>query len=166
MKLDLKGITGAYGEKIPFSYEADLHDLEMNGEYPFKLPVKISGTIHNRLGVLELHGDIAAAYETRCARCLKPVSVTINAVCDSVLSYSKENEERDDIYLLESDFVELDDVMIPALLLEVNMTYLCKEDCKGLCQKCGADLNAGECSCEKQPIDERLAILKTLLEKK
>lgn len=166
MKLDLKDVTGAYGTSVPFEYEADLHDWEMNGEYPFQTPIKISGAVYNRLGVLELHADIAAVYKTRCARCLKPIEVPVGAVCDMTLSYDRENDERDDIYLLEGDYVDLDDVVLPALLLEINMTYLCKEDCKGLCQKCGADLNEGECGCSKVEIDDRLAILKTLLEKK
>lgn len=166
MILDLKNIAGAYGESLPFAYEADLSEMEMNGEYPFKTPVTIEGVVKNRLGVLELHGTARALYETQCARCLAPVKVDLFAECDSILSHDAPAEDRDDIYLLEGDFVDLDDLIIPALLMEVNMAYLCKPDCKGLCPKCGADLNQGECGCQTHEVDERLAILKTLLEKK
>lgn len=44
------------------------------------------------------------------------------------------------------------------------MTYLCKEDCKGLCPHCGADRNVTECDCESRQIDPRFAALRALLD--
>ena len=165
MELDLKRIAVTDGEVIPFSYDADLTQEEMNGEYPFRTPVHVEGEVRNHLGVLQLHATVNALYETRCARCLAPVKVDLHTDCDMVLSDDVQNEERDDIYLLQSDSVELDDIVIPALLLEVDMVYLCKPDCKGLCPKCGKDRNLGPCGCDGREIDSRLAVLQKLLDK-
>ena len=51
--------------------------------------------------------------------------------------------------MLTSDSVDPADVLVPALILQVQMTYLCKEDCKGLCPHCGADRNVTDCDCDK-----------------
>ena len=44
--------------------------------------------------------------------------------------------------------------------MERQYKDLCKEDCKGLCPKCGCDLNEKECSCTTKEIDPRWAVLK------
>lgn len=165
MKLDLKRIAVIDGETIPFSYDADLTKEEMNGEYPFRTPVHVEGEVRNHLGVLNLHATVRALYQTQCARCLAPVNVDLNVPCDMILSAEVQDEERDDIYQLEGDSVELDDIVIPALLLEVHMTYLCKPDCKGLCPTCGKNRNEGPCGCDGRQIDSRLAVLQKLLDK-
>lgn len=163
MKLDLKNIAGAYGGRIPFSYEADLSQEVFYGEHPFKKPVKLIGEVENHLGVLVLRGHAEGEYETHCARCLCEVTVPLKADCEVVLS--PDGEEREDVYVLEGDYVEVDDILLPALMMEIRMVYYCHEDCKGLCPTCGKDLNEGPCSCKSVEVDERLAILKTLLEK-
>ena len=165
MKLDLKRIAVTDGETIPFSYDADLTKEEMNGEYPFRTPVHVEGEVRNHLGVLNLHATVRALYQTQCARCLAPVNVDLNVPCDMILSAEVQDDERDDIYQLEGDSVELDDIVIPALLLEVHMTYLCKPDCKGLCPTCGKNRNEGPCGCDGRQIDSRLAVLQKLLHK-
>ena len=165
MKLDLKRIAVTDGETIPFSYDADLTKEEMNGEYPFRTPVHIEGDVRNHLGVLNLHATVRALYQTQCARCLAPVNVDLNVPCDMILSAEVQDDERDDIYQLEGDSVELDDIVIPALLLEVHMTSLCKPDCKGLCPTCGKNRNEGPCGCDGRQIDSRLAVLQKLLDK-
>lgn len=164
MIFDLKRIAVSDGEAIPFSYDTDLSKEEMNGEYPFRTPVHVEGEIRNHLGVLKLHATVRALYETQCARCLAPVKVDLNVPCDMILSSEVQNEERDDIFQLEGDSVELDDIVIPALLLEVHMTYLCKPDCKGLCPTCGKNRNEGPCGCDGREIDSRLAVLQKLLQ--
>ncbi len=166
MKLDLKRIAVTDGETIPFSYDADLTQEEMHGEYPFRTPVHIEGEVQNHLGVLKLDASIRALYETQCARCLEPVNVALDVPCEMILSSEVQDEERDDIYQLEGDSVELDDIVIPALLLEVRMTYLCKPDCKGLCPTCGKNLNEGPCGCDGRKIDSRMAVLQKLLDEK
>ena len=76
-----------------------------------------------------------------------------------------QEDDRDDMYLIDGQSIELDDIIIPALLLEVDFAYYCKPDCKGLCPKCGKNLNEGPCSCSTREIDSRLAVLQKLLDK-
>lgn len=164
MRIDLKKLSGVYGSKIPFSGEADLSAETMYGEHPFQQPVQYEGEIVNHLGVLKLNGIVQAVYSTHCSRCFKPLDVPLSAQVETVLS--REGGEEDDIFPITEDAVEVEDVLMPELLLQVRMTYLCKEDCKGLCPVCGADRNVSSCTCETRQIDPRLAALASLLEKK
>lgn len=165
MKLDLRPVLTAKEESLPFSFDADLSQEEMYGAYPFRTPVHVEGEVRNHLDILRLTASVYAVYETVCSRCLTPVTVDLRAVCDTILTHEAQNEESDDIYVLEGDYVDVNDIAIPALLLEVQMTYLCRPDCKGLCPTCGKDLNEGPCSCSDKQIDSRLAVLQKLLDK-
>jgi uncharacterized metal-binding protein YceD (DUF177 family) len=69
------------------------------------------------------------------------------------------------VRVVEGDTVELDDIMVPELIMDMEMAVVCDEDCKGLCPKCGKDLNEGECGCNRKEVDPRLACLAALLEK-
>ena len=72
--------------------------------------------------------------------------------------YLKKELEREGL-----DDVELDDIIVPELILSMPMKELCSEDCRGLCPRCGKDLNDGECGCAEE-IDPRLAKLAEILD--
>ena len=59
---------------------------------------------------------------------------------------------------------DISESVFDTVLLSMDLRYLCKPDCKGLCSKCGADLNEEECGCARVEIDPRLSILNQLLE--
>ena len=161
MKIDLKKLTASQHASIPFDEKIDLREETLYGAKPFQSPVQISGEVTGESGVLRLKGTIKAIYSTACARCLKPLDILLTAEVDTVLSDDPEAEEEDDLFVLTGDSVDPADVMVPALILQVQMTYLCREDCKGLCPKCGKDLNFGPCDCKKE-IDPRWQALSDL----
>lgn len=78
--------------------------------------------------------------------------------------YELKNEDSDDIVLLEDDQLDLDGLITDVFLLSLDTKNLCKEDCRGLCPGCGADLNSEPCRCSKQ-VDPRLAGLAKFFEK-
>ena len=84
-----------------------------------------------------------------------PLSVTI----------VEENTGDDpDLYILEGDEIDLDEILSTCFVLDMETKFLCDEDCKGLCSSCGQNLNLGPCKCRK-PIDPRFAVLEQLLDK-
>lgn len=164
MKIDLRKLLSAKLESIPFDGSVDLTNEVFGGEKPFRHPVRYSGEIVSQTDVLRLAGTIETTYETSCARCLRPLRVSLFVETDMVLLPANgEAAEEDDIFLYEGDTVDPEDILIPELLLSIDMVYLCKEDCKGLCPHCGADRNVTQCDCGEKQIDDRLAVLKTLL---
>lgn len=164
MKIDLKKLTGASTAQIPFSETLDLSGEKLYGARPFQKPVQLSGELANDSGVLRMTGTIRAVYSTACARCLKPLDILLAAEVDTVLTDDPDAEEEDNLFVLTGDSVDTADVFVPALILQVQMTYLCREDCKGLCPHCGADRNEVACDCESKQIDPRFAALRALLD--
>ena len=76
---------------------------------------------------------------------------------------SRDESDEEDVFQITQDSVEVEDILVPELLLQVQMTYLCKEDCKGLCPICGTNRNTNDCNCESRQIDPRFAALAALL---
>ena len=60
------------------------------------------------------------------------------------------------------DLLDVTELLRDELLAAQPMKNLCKADCKGLCPVCGANLNDGDCGCDKHIADPRLAALKDL----
>ena len=164
MKIDLRNLSGKPGASLPFSGEADLRREELYGAYPFQRPVVYSGEIKNHLGVLHLTGTIKTIYSTCCARCLEPLEIEMEAQTDTLLTHDPAAaDSEDEVFLLTGNEVEVEDILAPALFLQVEMAYLCDPDCKGLCPHCGINRNQSSCSCADREIDPRLAVLESLL---
>lgn len=165
MILDISPIRAASGEVLPFDYMLDLSDLELYGERPIPEPVHVTGRACNRADVLELHMDIDFHVKTRCGRCLKPLDIPTRYHVERPMADSVENEEdSEDILLLTDGCVDLDEAAQETIVLEAQMSYLCREDCAGLCPRCGKDLNEGPCDCPPE-VDERFAALADLLDR-
>ena len=120
-------------------------------------------------------GAIDTDVELQCGRCLKnfilPLKNSVSVVYHPVEEVIGEetHELKDDE--LETGFyrngvLDTDDLIREQILLALPMKPLCSADCKGLCPKCGADLNLVKCNCETKEIDPRLAVLKQLLDRK
>lgn len=164
MRLDLRDIIHIPGQRRDFAYDLDLSGVESFGEHPFARPLRVTGSVRNMAGALQLTGEARGSLETLCDRCLKPLTVEVDVPVETLLAERLEDGESDEIYLLEGGRVDLDEIFSTACILSLDAKHLCREDCKGLCSRCGADLNEGPCRCKKDP-DPRLAVLAELLDK-
>lgn len=164
MRLNLREIIHEPGSSLPFSFQLDLSELDFFGERPVKQPVEISGTVRNMAGALVLEGQAETELELNCDRCLKPFAERMAVPVNTLMAETLEDEENDDIILLEKGEVDLAEVFTTAFVLAMEPKHVCSEDCKGLCPKCGANLNDGPCQCRPE-IDPRLAALAQLLDK-
>lgn len=165
MRLDLRSIIHIPGATQSFDYELDLSGFKLFGEKPFHRPVQVSGTVRNMAGALELQGTAKTVLDAQCSRCLKPLTLELEVPVETLLAEELEDEESDEIVLLENGQADLDELFTTACVLALDGKHLCKEDCKGLCPTCGADLNKGPCGCGRE-VDPRLAVLAKLLDKK
>ena len=166
MKLDLRKIIHVPGACAPFDYELDLTQLDFYGARPITRPIRVQGRVTNRAGALHLTGDASTVLDLTCDRCCKPYTAEKVVELDSLLATELENEDsEDEIILLDGGAVDLDEVASTAFILAMDTKNLCSEDCKGLCSRCGADLNNGPCNC-KPDVDPRLAALAQLLDDK
>ena len=166
MQFSVRSILNIPGKSIPFQFHMDLSQEEFGGRFPIQEPVVVEGTIQNTAGILELSLLARTTLECICDRCAKKFRREKEISFNCLLASEKQDEEDEEIVLLkDGEFVDLEDLARTAFVLGMDTKILCSEDCKGLCPRCGADLNLGPCSCKKEP-DPRLAVLAKLLEDK
>ncbi len=165
MLFDVSPILHTPGKELPFRFDLDLRDVEFGGRYPVVRPVAVEGLVRNSADVLELHLTARTLLDAVCDRCGKPFRLDKEIPFDCLLAEELQDEANDEILLLEDGKVDVEDLARTAFILGMDTKILCSEDCKGLCPRCGADLNLGPCSCKKEA-DPRLAVLAKLLENK
>lgn len=165
MLIDVRPVLHTPGRRLDFRFELDLSDLEFDGRTPVSRPVAVEGEVRNTAELLELSLAARTMLDAVCDRCGKEFSRDKEIEYRCMLAEELQNGESDEIVLLEDGKVDAGDLARTAFILGMDSKTLCSEDCKGLCPRCGADLNFGPCSCQKEP-DPRLAALATLLDKK
>lgn len=167
MLLRLSKIIETPNSVAPFETSLDLHEMQFGGSCPVQEPVLAKGAVRNTAGVLLLEAELTTVLHGVCDRCasdfVRPISYPVRAVLTTEL----ENEDEADewTFLLEDDTADLDEILTTAFVLNMDSKLLCKPDCKGLCFRCGKNLNDGPCSCRPEA-DPRLAVLGQLLKDK
>ena len=166
MRLGLSGIIDRPGESVTFSTSVDLSDLLYGTCYPVSEPVLASGAVRNTAGVLVMTGEITTCIHGVCDRCATDFTRDVKIPMNVVLVSELANEENEDewVFPLEADSADLEDIVRTVFVLNMDSKMLCSTDCKGLCHRCGKNLNYEACTCQKE-IDPRFAALKQLLDK-
>ena len=165
MIINCKQLFEVEGERISFDEMLNLEDIELWGVHPFRTPVHVCGEIKNRAGIVELAYKAEFTFYTQCDRCLREICRPVcETFCHTLVCELQREEFTEDFILLENRELDMDDLVLNDILLTIPIQTLCKDDCKGLCPTCGANLNDGACRCNHQEIDPRLEALKALLE--
>ena len=145
-------VQTARGDKVPFEFSATAEKLfgeDFSSEGIFG-DAKIFGEVEDVGRCFVVRGRIECQKTFTCDRCL--TQATENQV--------HEFEEEFDKSEAVEDLIDVTELLRDVLLAGQPMKNLCKADCKGLCPECGANLNDGDCGCDKFKIDPRLAVLK------
>ena len=158
MLLDLKPILVTPGASLPFETREDLSDLVFGSCRPASEPILASGKVRNTAGVLELTGV--------CDRCAGEFTRAVQIPIHAVLVSEEELEQTEDewVFGIHDGCADLTDIITTAFVLNMDSQLLCRPDCKGVCFRCGKNLNEGPCGCKKEP-DSRFAVLQQLLDK-
>ena len=166
MLLGLAQIMDRPGQSISFSTSVDLSDLLYGTTYPVSEPVVAEGSVRNTAGVLVMTGSVKTCIHGVCDRCASDFDMNLEFPIDIVLVKELANEENEDewVFPLEGDAADLEEIVRTVFVLNMDSQLLCKPDCKGMCCRCGHNLNEGPCSCQKEP-DPRFAALRQLLDK-
>lgn len=162
-----------YKEKnIDFDFVMAADEINLEDE-AVKLSdaVKIRGKLVKGIAQTDIDGRISAAAELECSRCLQPARALLEfefqAVYVTPENYTDAREVRlggDDleVAVFGGDKIDLAELAREQILLALPAQVFCREDCKGLCQKCRANKNLINCSCEEKEVDPRWAALKDL----
>ena len=163
MRLDLREILYVPGASIPFACELDTERLDFPSVKAYRAAPRAEGRVYNEAGVLHLEGTLTAEMTCICDRCGAEFDSIKETPLDAVI-VREENEEFPEYFALEDSEIDLDEILSTCLILDMETKFLCSEDCKGLCSRCGKNLNLGPDGCRKEP-DPRFAVLEQLLDK-
>lgn len=164
-QIDIRSLIKGDTTTLDFSYDTKAPEELPDVRFPHD--IKLCGTIKNMAGYMTLSAKAELPYSTHCARCFREIEGVFPFTFERSVAVkgTLSDEESDDYLIAEKGMLDPDERVREAILLDFPMVFLCKDDCKGLCAKCGKDLNEGDCSCPKKEIDPRLAILGKLLDK-
>lgn len=132
-------------------------------------PVAIDFVLSHKDRDLHVDGTIETTIRFRCSRCTKDFSKSLSTNFDlSYLPQPKWQDDDSEIELKYEDMgiafydgiaLDVDLMALEQIELEMPMKFVCQENCKGLCYKCGADLNEGACLCSNEEVDTRFSVL-------
>ena len=168
MKIKVDKLKNVTGIRTDLEFQLKAEDI---GDSDLKLgsrPLIFKGTIENLDRIIEIKGHISLSLRGVCDRCGENLEYEVDADFNESFTNLAEKvalgqDGERDIHLFTGDEIELWPYVEQSIFLALPMKILCKEDCKGLCPQCGQNLNIGDCSCDNDPIDPRLAVLADLL---
>ena len=161
MKINVSSILKDVYSSIEAEGEVEIQLIHYNQEdITVNTPIKVKALITNTGDNLEIIGHIQADMILKCSRCLKDFNYVFNTDFEEEISNKVDAE---DVIHFEGDTVDLTDIVVNNLLLALPMKFLCSEECKGLCPRCGRDINSSKCDCTDENLDPRLTVLKDLL---
>lgn len=132
---------------------------EVDDTFVLDEPVEFQGTLVNASEVLKLDGVLKVKYTSKCGRCLKDIGgqLKIKIREDFIEGEVNSNPE---VYTYNDNYVLIDDILKDNIILNLPVKQVCSENCKGLCPRCGVDLNEKECSCKDEVINPQMEKLK------
>ena len=169
MLIELQSLQGG-SKTVDIEIPANEIDLGVEG-VALSRPMAVNAGVRNASGITAVEGTIGAEAKVACTRCLETISVPLRFdfvsrfVGSESFGTSGEHElhgEDLDYDTIEGDSIDLRDIVREQLLLNLPQQVFCREDCRGLCEKCGANRNLIDCKCETDEIDPRWDALKDL----
>ncbi len=141
-----------------------------DGDYPVIEKGAVRLHIQNMGGrKLYMEGEAHLTLSIPCGRCLEPVAYPFDLEISEELDMDKSDEERaadlDEQHYVDGYTLDVDQLLTNELLLNLPMKVLCREDCRGICNRCGTNLNYGTCSCDRSSPDPRMAVIQDLFQK-
>ena len=134
MKIDIKKIPP---EGFTLTEDISAQALGLETELiKFCSPVKIKALVSKITNAVTVALTVSTVFSTQCSRCLNDIKIDFQKQLDFNYPLNK------------SDLViDLDEDVRQEIILDYPAQPLCVKSCKGLCPKCGKNLNEGGCSC-------------------
>ena len=141
-------------------------DLQLDESLGFVNPINIDFEIDKVGNEHYVITKLETVAHVPCDRCAESYDAPISDSVKIILTKDDELLDQDDVYRINegTTVVDVTESVRETLILALPEKKLCSQECKGLCAQCGANLNQGECSCDKNQIDPRWEGLKKLLD--
>lgn len=169
MRVELADIISCENKEMSKQVEIELMSFDSRlGQFPIvkKAPFELKFTNEENKNLF-IQGETSVTIAIPCDRCLEDVDREFPIVLDKELDLTNQEEEKrmdETDYMIGTD-LDVDKLIFGEILVSWPMKVLCKDDCKGICKRCGANLNTTECQCQKTEPDPRMAAIQDIFNK-
>ena len=167
MLIDLSNVLSEPHKSLDTAVPCTLNEFTTRlGTYPIISKGDIHITVHYvKDRQIEIHGMCKLVIEIPCDRCLEPVPTDFDLDFTKKVRVSADEDEADSDELDESNYIDgytldADKLICNEVLIGWPTKILCSEDCKGICNVCGQNLNQGTCDCEDTSLDPRMSVIR------
>lgn len=163
--LSLEGKTQVVEAPVSMdSFQSKLGDFPVAEKEPLSLTITNTGK-----KVLKIEAKGRITVNIPCDKCLKdvPTEFDINFEQEIDMQASKEDriKDLDEINYVTGCSLDVEQLVHNEILIHWPLRVLCKEDCRGICPKCGKDWNEGSCDCDQSNPDPRMAVISDIFSK-
>ncbi|NLZ82019.1 MAG: DUF177 domain-containing protein [Clostridiales bacterium] len=145
----------------PKVFSTKLDDYEIIDKKPINF---ILTTVDKKTILVEAKVELSLIIP--CDRCLEPVkrgfNIKINREVDMAVTDLLEEDKLDQTNFMSGNNLDVNKIIHNEILLDLPMKVLCDENCKGICNRCGANLNHGTCDCDITELDPRMAVIRDI----
>jgi Predicted metal-binding, possibly nucleic acid-binding protein len=162
MNINVSQLTRRKTTKQEVHLTLDNKDLFV-GEEEIKImePINVDGVLSVVGDIMHLDAQVEAKLLLQCSRCIEDFIHLVNVEVHEKFTNNFDDKD-DNLIFIEGDSIDITEIIENNIFLALPIKKLCSENCKGLCQKCGINLNYHSCDCDNEVIDPRLAKLKDL----
>jgi uncharacterized protein len=157
---------------LDFELEFQPKEVDLETEFAeLTEPVEFNGKLRKKDLRAEIEGEILTVVNLSCDRCLSKVQEELEIGFENAFvkpeNYTDDQEieleiKDLEVSILEDDRIDLREIAREQILLALPNRVYCRENCLGLCEKCGANLNQTDCKCKKDDVDPRWSALEKL----
>ena len=163
MFIDLSDVLSEHHKMIDETVSIEMTEFQFAlGSMPIieKGPVHIV-VKHVKQRELTIDGECRLVLEIPCDRCLESVPVEFELTFTKNIDLDDEQiDELDEKNYIDGYHLDVDKLLYNEILIGWPMKILCSEDCKGICNTCGQNLNKGTCNCEDTSLDPRMSVIR------
>jgi uncharacterized protein len=170
MIIDISKVVKSINKEVSEEVSIELTSFESRlGDFPILQKSPVVLTITNQENkTLFIRGAVDITLSIPCGRCLEEVPTQLCFDIDKKLDITEgalvDDEMEENDYLIGFE-LDVDKLVYAEILVNWPMKVLCKEDCEGICNVCGANLNKGDCGCQRTELDPRMAAIQDIFSK-
>jgi uncharacterized protein len=166
MKVQISDIISGKDRNKKIDYEFQIPQFDFEGDKIKSAgSCEVVGMISSDSDILILNAKIKVNLEMICSRCLDTFIYPIDIDIEERFTINSKSQDEEAIVVID-DVLDITEVVETSIISTLPIKRICKEDCKGLCQECGCNLNSNTCSCNKEDVDIRFESLRGLFDNK
>ena len=162
LKVSVVEILGRPGANRQVSIVKPLEGVRLGLAELERRPIAAELTLESVVEGVLVTGPVSGEVRCRCARCLTEFDAAVEVDVCELYASAGHLEEDEDVYRISGEEMDLEPMLRDELTLALPLNPLCRQDCKGMCARCGRELNDGACDCTEDTSDPRWAALDEL----